>query len=72
MLAAKTSLAVRYDALGEDGSQEIGLQGRAMIENRLREVEQGQVRLFGWGCSCTNPIGYILVKEDQWYWKSIG
>ena len=57
MLAAKTSLAIRYDALGEDGSQEIGLQGRAKIESRLREVEQGQVRWFGWGYSWSQLIG---------------
>lgn len=44
MLAAKASLAIRYDALGEDGAQDIGLQGRAKIESRLREVEQGQLR----------------------------
>lgn len=72
MLAAKTTLAVRYDALGEDGSQEIGLQGRAKIESRLREVEQGQVRQLAWSCSCCDLIGCILVKEDQWYWKSNG
>ena len=52
MLAAKTALAVRYDALGEDESQEIGLQGRAKIEGRLREVEQGQVRQYGQGSNC--------------------
>lgn len=59
MLAAKATLAVRYDALGEDGSQEIGLQGRAKIESRLREVEQGQVRRFGCGYSGYNLIGHV-------------
>ena len=57
MLAAKTALAVRYDALGEDESQEIGLQGRAKIEGRLREVEQGQVSQSGQDCNCCSPIG---------------
>ena len=56
MLAAKASLAIRYDALGEDGAQDIGLQGRAKIESRLREVEQGQVRWCGWGCSCCKLV----------------
>ena len=48
MLAAKTALAVRYDALGEDGSQDVGIQGRAKIEDRLRQVEQGQVSKWVW------------------------
>jgi nucleolar protein 58 len=43
-LAAKTSLAVRYDALGEDGSTDIGETCRAQVEARLQEMEQGHLR----------------------------
>ncbi|XP_063963216.1 nucleolar protein 58-like [Lytechinus pictus] len=44
MLAAKTSLAIRYDALGDDASCELGLESRAKIESRLRSLEQGEER----------------------------
>ncbi|XP_781458.3 nucleolar protein 58 [Strongylocentrotus purpuratus] len=44
MLAAKTSLAIRYDALGDDASCELGLQARAKMESRLRSLEQGDER----------------------------
>lgn len=44
-LAAKAALAIRYDALGEDESTEIGEQCRAMVESRMMEIEQGQVRV---------------------------
>ena len=42
-LAAKTSLCVRVDALGEDAKPSIGIKSRAMVEQRLRECEQGKV-----------------------------
>lgn len=40
MLAAKTSLCVRVDALGEDSSTAIGDESRAKVEERLRECEE--------------------------------
>ena len=43
MLAAKASLAIRVDALGEDNDLEIGIQSRAKIEARLRQLESGMV-----------------------------
>ena len=44
MLAAKTALAVRYDALGEDVTTEMGIENRATLEARLRFFEEGGVR----------------------------
>ncbi len=44
MLAAKASLCVRVDALGEEEEPTIGLQSRALVEQRLRECEQTKVR----------------------------
>merc|ERR1719290_321235 len=38
MLAAKTSLAIRYDALGEDTNAEMGVENRAKLEARLRHL----------------------------------
>lgn len=40
MLAAKTSLAIRYDALGEDTNSEMGVENRAKLEVRLRYLEE--------------------------------
>lgn len=43
MLAAKASLCVRVDALGEDTYATIGIDSRAKVEDRLREFEQDKV-----------------------------
>ena len=44
MLAAKTSLCARVDALGEETApSSIGIDSRAKIEERLRQCEQGKV-----------------------------
>ncbi|XP_046735132.1 nucleolar protein 58 [Diprion similis] len=44
MLAAKASLATRVDALGEDGSFDLGTEHRAKLEARLRILEEGNLR----------------------------
>merc|ERR1712050_829348 len=50
MLAAKTSLAIRVDALGEDVGVELGIAHRAKLEARLRLLEeQGTRRISGFG-----------------------
>ena len=41
MLAAKTALCIRMDALGEVEGVSIGLEGREKVEMRLRELEGG-------------------------------
>lgn len=41
MLAAKTSLAVRVDALGESDHVTLGLTARAAVEHRLKQLESG-------------------------------
>lgn len=48
MLAAKASLCVRVDALGEDSNDEIGVQSRVMVEKRLHQYEQTR-RISGTG-----------------------
>lgn len=40
MLAAKAALAIRYDALGEDTNAELGVETRAKLEIRLRNLEE--------------------------------
>ncbi|CAO2594701.1 Nucleolar protein 58 [Lemmus lemmus] len=39
MLAAKTVLAIQYDAFGEDSSSAMGVENRAKLEARLRILE---------------------------------
>ncbi|EFJ29217.1 hypothetical protein SELMODRAFT_146841 [Selaginella moellendorffii] len=39
VLAAKTALSIRYDALGEGQDANIGIENRAKVEARLRQLE---------------------------------
>lgn len=39
VLAARTSLSVRVDALSEDTTAEVGIANRIKVENRLRQLE---------------------------------
>ena len=44
MLAAKTALMVRKDALGEDeGDAELGIEVRAKLERRIKNMEEENV-----------------------------
>lgn len=44
MLAAKSALAIRVDALGEESSNELGVNGRAVLEARLKSLEDGSIK----------------------------
>jgi nucleolar protein 58 len=44
VLAAKTALAIRVDALGENDGPTIAIESRVKVENRLRQLEGGQQR----------------------------
>jgi len=41
MLAAKASLATRVDALGEETNTDLGIEHRAKVESRIRQLEGG-------------------------------
>merc|ERR1712055_364842 len=43
MLAAKASLACRVDALGEETNTVLGIEHRAKVESRIRQLEGGEV-----------------------------
>merc|ERR1719195_1333666 len=43
MLAAKAAIATRVDALGEETNTDLGMEHRAKVETRLRQLEGGQV-----------------------------
>ncbi|XP_043931033.1 nucleolar protein 58 [Protopterus annectens] len=63
MLAAKTALAIRYDALGEDTNAQLGVENRAKLEARLRHLEnRGIKRISG--------TGKALAKAEKYQFKS--
>ncbi|XP_029462145.1 nucleolar protein 58 [Rhinatrema bivittatum] len=62
-LAAKTALAIRYDALGEDSNAEMGVENKAKVEARLRHLEEkGLKRISG--------TGKALARADKYQHKS--
>ncbi|KAL4635817.1 nucleolar protein 58-like isoform X1 [Arapaima gigas] len=63
MLAAKTSLAVRYDALGEDTNAEMGTENRAKLEARLRHLEERGIRRI-------SGTGKAMARADKYQHKS--
>ncbi|XP_048091309.1 nucleolar protein 58 isoform X3 [Alosa alosa] len=62
-LAAKTALAIRYDALGEDTDATMGLENRAKLEARLRQLEERGIRRI-------SGTGKALAKADKYQHKS--
>ena len=44
MLAAKAALAIRVDALGEESTNDLGIQNRAKLESRLKNLEEGGIK----------------------------
>merc|ERR1712013_370813 len=65
MLAAKSSLAARYDVLGDDVNTEMGIQNRAKIEARIRFLEEGGMsKISGTGKSASKQQKYEVKTED--------
>ncbi|KAK7893460.1 hypothetical protein WMY93_022612 [Mugilogobius chulae] len=62
MLAAKTALAIRYDALGEDTNAEMGVENRAKLEARLRQLEEKGIRRI-------SGTGKAMAKADKYTHK---
>ncbi|NP_001407660.1 nucleolar protein 58 isoform 3 [Mus musculus] len=63
MLAAKTVLAIRYDAFGEDSSSAMGIENRAKLEARLRILEDRGIRKI-------SGTGKALAKAEKYEHKS--
>ncbi|OBS72714.1 hypothetical protein A6R68_12718 [Neotoma lepida] len=63
MLAAKTVLAIRYDAFGEDSSSAMGVENRAKLEARLRILEDRGIRKI-------SGTGKALAKAEKYEHKS--
>ncbi|KAJ7345450.1 hypothetical protein JRQ81_001400 [Phrynocephalus forsythii] len=68
MLAAKTALTIRYDALGENTSAEMGAENRLKVENRLRQLEEkGIRRISGTGKAIARADKYLHKSEVKTY-----
>ncbi|KAJ3584025.1 hypothetical protein NHX12_014522 [Muraenolepis orangiensis] len=63
MLAAKSALAIRYDALGEDTNAEMGMENRAKLEVRLRHLEDKGIRKI-------SGTGKSMARADKYQHKS--
>jgi len=63
MLAAKAALAIRYDALGDDTNAEMGIENRAKLEARLRQLEEKGIRRI-------SGTGKAMAKADKYQHKS--
>ncbi|XP_054827681.1 nucleolar protein 58 [Eublepharis macularius] len=63
MLAAKTALTIRYDALGESSSAEMGAENRLKVETRLRHLEEKGLRRI-------SGTGKALARADKYQHKS--
>lgn len=80
MLAAKAALAIRYDALGEDTSAEMGVENRAKLEARLRQLEDKGVstaenpsRSSTGSSTHAHPVSsFSSDPENQWNRQSDG
>jgi len=64
MLAAKCALAIRYDALAEESSTEMGIDNRAKLEQRVKFMEEGGSKRFG------SVLSRSAGKHDKWVNKS--
>jgi nucleolar protein 58 len=62
MLAAKASLAVRVDALGDDGTADLGVEHRANLAARLRMLEEGNQRR-------VSGTGKAKAKNEKYQFK---
>jgi len=62
MVAAKTALATRVDALGENVSTEIGLEGRSKVEARMRSIEGGHIHAVS---STSKPLKKIEKYDSK-------
>ncbi|XP_061081790.1 nucleolar protein 58 [Conger conger] len=63
MLAAKAALAIRYDALAEDATAEMGVENRAKLEARLRHLEEKGIRRI-------SGTGKATARADKYQHKS--
>lgn len=64
MLAAKVALAVRFDALGEEITADLGIEHKATLERRLKLLEEGNLRRI-------SGTAKAKVKLEKYHNKSV-
>ena len=68
MLAAKATLATRCDALGDAVNADMGIEQRAKLERRLRQLEEGKLgRVSGTGKTMAKWEKYENKSEVKMY-----
>lgn len=70
MLAAKTALAARVDALGEEATCSMGVEHRAYLEARMKILEQGDIKRISGGKKSFQPQKYDNKSEIRQYQAS--
>ena len=60
MLAAKASLAVRVDALGEESNTDLGIENKAKLEIKQRAMEEGFVSSFVLGTKFIPGLDFLI------------
>jgi len=63
VLAAKTALCIRVDALGEGTDNSIGMDGRAKVEARIRQLEGGAAHADSGTPSGKAPAAYTPKQQ---------
>ena len=67
MLAAKSALAARVDAFGEETNVQLGLDHRAKLEMRIRQLDNKGVRvsvLFFAACFLSSFTALLIVDAE--------
>ena len=67
VLAAKTSLAARQDALGTSDDNSLGLEAREKVENRLQQLEGRKINTFSASNNTTTPSKHKMNKDAKTY-----
>ena len=65
VLAAKTSLAIRVDALGETSDVTIGHTARQKVEDRLRSLENGMSYIASGGAKSHTPAKHTAQRDVE-------
>merc|ERR1711997_189210 len=70
MLAAKAAIATRVDALGEETNTDLGIEHRAKVETRIRQLEGGQVSQISGSAKKSAKFDKLEVKGEVLEYKA--
>merc|ERR1712127_428819 len=72
MLAAKASLATRCDALGEETNTDMGIEHRAKVEARIKQLEGGEITKISGTARQSAKFDKYESKSEVLEYKSAG